>query len=320
MRSSARYLRVAGVILAIFLTACTPVSASDATTTEPRTFVSPLDEYLSAVWGTEFSLEERTRRANESNARFIELITQCMHEQGFAFDIDNLPFGIWFGVQSVIIPDDAFALDDAVWVGQWGYGIMSSPFEFETAEVTRDEGVVLSDSELDEFSLALLGRGFFNPARDWNEDNCQSWATERLLVEIPEGLAYGEEFAPLFDAIDQMEGDFRQEVSNADFRWAQCMIESGHPGFQRQWEAQDIIRQESFDVLNRGGGLAPASESDEELLRLREIELALADLACRESTGFTAEQNANRLAFETRFVEDNRPFLEALRSAAERRS
>lgn len=323
MRNSIKFFGAFSVSAVLAISAGCTQPASDYPAVSPTqvsvAHESPLDEFLNAVWGTDLSFEERTRRADEQHARWVELVTQCMHEQGFNFDINNQPAGTYTNFNIVVMPDDAFALDDPNWVNQWGYGIMSSPVQSESNGSTRDEGPVLSDAELDAFSRALHGRGFLPPLGEWDENNCMSWSLEKLAEETPEGLARQEEFALLFEAIDQMEETFRQEVSNADIRWSQCMADAGQPGFQRQWEAQDSIRQESFRVLNRGGGLAPQSGSDEELLRLREIELALQDLDCRVSTGFATEQNANRLAFETQFVEANRPFLEELRAAAEQR-
>jgi len=277
---------------------------------------SPLDEYMNAIAGTELSFEEQTRRADERNARYNEIVTQCMHDRGFDFDIDNLPAGMHFGVTSVVLPDNSLDRENPDWVSQWGYGIMASPDRAENEPIDIWQGPVLSDSELEAFTRALTGRGLTPPFDEFDENNCADISTQQWLSEMPEGLSAVDEFAPIFDSINQMQDEFRQQVSNADIRWAQCMAEAGYPGFQRQWEAEESIRTQMLDVLNRRG--TPAElEAAEEAFRLKEVELAVADLSCRESTGFTAERNADRIAFETQFVEDNRAALEALRAAAE---
>jgi len=318
MRANISLPRICATLIVLVGTACGRLPLGNEIVQSPiERAESPLDEYLNIIWGTDLSFEEQTRRANDLEARRVDLIAQCMHERGFEFDIHNLPSGIFVGFTSVIVPEGVLRPNDLDWVNQWGYGIMSSPFQAESPDLRLNEGPVLSDSELDAFNYALTGRPYFPPFGEFNEDNCLDWSVVVSNQEVPEGIPVWEQFAPLFEAMSQMEEEFRIQVSEADTRWSECMANDGFPGFQRQWEAQNSIRLLANDVWNRGGGLPPASDSEEEALRLQEIELAVADLTCRISTGFDLKQNELRLIAETQFVEDNRIALEALRSAAE---
>jgi len=309
-------------LVVLTATACfEPLRHNETVTPGLDTFTSPLEEYLAVVWGTDLSFEDLNRRADERIARRIELITLCMHSHGFDFDIDNQPDGISVGFGTAIVQEGVLAPDDHDWVSRWGYGITNSPVINTRTVQSRDDRPFLSDAELDEFSIALTG----SPARWWlqdevYEDNCMALSSAQLDNEIAEGLAVAEQFAPLFDAIAAMEDSLRLEVSDADVAWSHCMADAGHIGFRRQWEARESIMTTYFSIGNRNTLDDELADQGELNLAEQEVALALADLECRIATDFIAQQNALRFELETRFVEDNRPFLEELRAAAEQRS
>lgn len=179
----------------------------------------------------------------------------------------------------------------------------------------------LSTAEQAAWNLALWGNTL-GWGGNHDEPNCRDWARTTLEERNPHRLVESDEFAPLFEAIDQMRAGTLVEITDADRDWANCMADTGHLGFERQWEAEDRFRDEYSGAISnffsstqpQGAwiGSVPWRE-----LREKEIVLALADLECRTATNFRSRNNAFKVEVETQFVEDNRAALEALRAAAE---
>jgi len=255
-----------------------------------------------------------------------ESIAACMREAGFEYIINLDAVTRWQGTGQI-------GIDDRDFVSQYGYGIVSGHnfdriVNLERPVDPNDELVAtFTEAEREAWYLALngpleyrFGWGVIdlNPT-EWREARAKQGCAGKAAVlaenSDPRELLNTDEFLPLNEAILQ----FRATVFDnpllavIDAEWAFCMADAGHPGFEQQFEAQRSITQEwnSTDFDNQ---LAARG------LQEREIELALADLNCRESTNYRERVNAITDAAETQFISDNQAAFNALRNAIEQRS
>ena len=206
--------------LTLLTSAC---SASDdgATSTSSVRQESPLDEYLSLVWGSNLSVEERQRQFDEEAIRREDLVAQCMREGGFEY-LPNL------GASQLFAVDDSRApFDDPDWVAQFGYGgVVSPPSEHPPAppDPNLEHLSELTAAEREAWHLALNGNWVDlviagEGLSHWElmaHAGCVGNAQIQLRDERPEVVASTVEFAPLFDAINQMQSDLLMEVTDAD--------------------------------------------------------------------------------------------------------
>jgi len=288
------------------------LSAGEVTTGDAAesdsSFESPLNEYLSLVLGIGHSPAESLRWHETRNMHRESLIAQCMHENGFDFElfVDRYPLPIQDG--------EPWRRDDPVWVAEWGYGMQNPNPEPGTIPVHSTSRGILDENDP---NVALLVEMSQSEADAWNRAfwgeslenyGCLDTAELQLQEEQPGSIFETEEFRPLFNAWRDMMM-VPPGISDADLDWANCMADAGHPGFAQQSDAATSIAL----------GLHNATGSSLAELRQKEIELALIDLNCRNAVDYTARQNADRLERETQFVNDHRAELEALRDAAEQR-
>ena len=107
-----------------------------------------------------------------------------------------------------------------------------------------------------------------------------------------------------------------------DAAWSACMEAAGHGGFATQVDAQNSI----YDQQNKLYEDAAPAEGEEyvepdpaamDALGEQEVELALADLDCREETDYRQQAQDIQFELEERFIADHESELEALRAAAE---
>ena len=302
-------------------------SGSQANHVTPVRLASPFDEYRNLLWDADLDQEGQLRRFEAQLRRSEELVAKCMHALGFEYLPD-------LGSAALEFPDsDLWRPEDIDWVEQWGYGWAAAPTitrgggqPVQVFGMSDDGGpnapmlAELSQSERDAWWNALWG-----PPPPGETFNCFSWGRNQKQNE--RSVAATEEFAPLMEAISQMEQLIYFEQSEADRLWASCMFDAGYPDFVRQQDASDMILAELTEIqtahaINPNaapGAITVANSETMAALQDREISLALADLSCRVSTNFAAHREAHRVAIETQFVDDHRAALTALRDAAEQR-
>lgn len=126
-----------------------------------------------------------------------------------------------------------------------------------------------------------------------------------------------EEFARLFEALDEMNDDLNLGQSEADIDWSRCMSDAGLTDYERQGDA----RARFVDEWNEAQSTYPWGSAEwtemHSHFQERERELALIDLECRQSVNFQARQNERRIEIHTRFVSDHASELRALQDAIE---
>jgi len=299
---------------------------------------SPLDEYLGdAIWQNQEAFEQAR---NRFNIRFQELVAECMLAEGFEY----IPFP---EQNTFTIADQNVDIhsNDREWVALHGFGIVSG-HSGATGGLVWDQPPdpnddllqSLSESERAAYDLALTGPwdnlpGTINTQAEWDDwmgsRGCEGQSLVQARSENIIFLSATDEFAPLFDAIDEM----RQTMTNTpvwletNLDWANCMADPGHPNFATPTETSTSIRLQLISLQNRqqmshlslleliAAGQIPEGTQIQET----EIELALADLDCRELVDYDARVAAIRNEIETQFVNEHRAELMAYRDAAAQR-
>lgn len=306
--------------LILTLAACSP--GGDTTSSEDE-YYSPLNEYLSAVWGGDVSEEDWMARAEEEQRIREDIVAECMVEQGFEYT----PF-VDMGWSSSSA--DEWKPDDREWVAQWGYGAVKSPGmndapdpEEQVVDPNQEYVQSLSESEMMAFYEALYGP---QPTEEelnedgsydynWETAGCQGLAEHEVSGDDP---MQSDEHKPLMDSINEfyMQMETMPELADIDAAWADCMADAGYSGFTRQYDAQESIYTELNSYYE---GVTEFIEDDPALDEIadREVELALADLDCRESTDYRERRQEVTVALEEQFIADNKAALEALVADAE---
>ncbi|WP_394551970.1 hypothetical protein ACDF64_13985 [Agromyces sp. MMS24-JH15] len=295
---------------ALTLTGC--AGASDASTR----YVSPIDEYMSAAAGTD--LDEHARDA-EGDARLLEneeLIASCMQEAGFEY-VPHPPTPIGFDFSTLDSPE----LDDRTWVERNGYGIVQRVVSDGTT-VSKDPNLAIADAlspaERTAYDTALTGgSAAYDADGDYVPEQAGCMGAAQLELDSRDPLKSAE-FTPLIDAVMDFYAALptQPEIVELDGQWAECMSAAGFGPYATPLDPIGEVNAEISMLVQEAAGAEPDAGAVEELAA-REIELALADLTCREETGYREQQRSVRTTLEERFVEDHLAELQAYKAAAE---
>ena len=313
---------------------------------------SPLAPYLDAAYGTG---ELTDAQMDEERAQFVafeEKLAECLKKEGFEYTPEE-PRDEYFQIGGVA--DEDFRPDDEEWVSVHGYGIvdlMVTPVggPAEDAAETSPNTIYyesLSESQKRAFEVARYGKtaeeqeeaaeqGIDPSAETWEDRGCAGWAEHELnfdtQVEPAADLSAFEDLLTRMDEVSKT-ADQDPEVSALDSGWVSCMQNAGHSGFANPDDAQSSIASEAMDArgaeseseTSSGGSEQsdvseipePLSEADIAALRDKEIELALADLSCREETHYAETLAEIVFRVEQEFVDANKEELDAMKRAAE---
>jgi hypothetical protein len=316
--------------LALLLSGCSGSEGDDAPDSARAEQISPLQEYLSAAYGGDLSPEDQEEKFAEQQRQTEERVAQCMQEEGFEYTPASDTGTFYSG------DDTEWKPDDREWVAQYGYGAVKSPFseeqtpEEEYVDPNADYVASLSESEQTAFYEALYGPtpdeeeipedGEFE--YDWTQAGCQGAAQHEVAGEDP---SQSEEFKPLFDAINELYTDTASwpGMAELDAEWTTCMEDAGHGGHANPMEAQTSIHDEMSEFYENVGmpedPTAPV-EPDQaamDALAEREVELALADLDCREETDYNDRQAEINREVEQQFIDDHKAELDAMIASVE---
>ena len=272
------------------------------------------------------SPEERLQHMLDRIWEEEELVAQCMSEQGFDYTPWQSATPIVTGVE--------WRPDDRDWVAEWGFAIVRQdelradeehpePQADPNAEriagyspTHREAWIAALEGDWEAMPLDEDGHIVF----DWEQAGCRGWAGHQVSQE--QDLHLREEFAPLFEAIDELQREVfwdgsSPHLAEAHQEWAACMTHAGHGGFRNPNELRMDI-WDRLDSIERSGVSGPRSAYPP-IVELAELEvtLALADFDCREEIDFDARAAAAREAAELEFIATHRDLLTALRDAAE---
>jgi hypothetical protein len=317
--------------VALLLSGCGGSEAEAGATPDAAEQTSPLSEYLDAVYGGDLSPEEQERKFAEEQEQTEELVAQCMQEQGFEYTPATASSTFMSS------SDVEYEPDERDWVAQYGYGAINSPYneepmpEEEYVDPNADYVASLSESEQMAFNEALHGPmpdedeiaedGSYE--YDWTTAGCYGAAQHEVAGE---DLSQSEEFSSLFEAIDALYADTASwpGMAELDGEWATCMEAAGHGGYATQLDAQNSFYEELNEIYENVGVSedgTPTGEPDQaalDALAEREVELALADLDCREEVDYRDRSTEINREVEQQFVDDHKAELDALVAAAER--
>lgn len=331
-------LRSAALLGALCFSVVLGACGSPGETEEPPAAKdSPLTEFMSSAYESGMSAEEQEKKFAEQDREREDLVAQCMSEEGFEYtpNVQNVSFSM--GTETDWNPDSRD------WVAQYGYGMVNYPGRDDQPEVTEDEYVdanadyvaSLSESEQTAFYEALNGPmpdDADMPAEgemvewDWSTAGCWGWADHEMNGDYTETA---EMHQPLIDSMNTLYEDMLSspELTGADAEWSACMADAGHPGFSAQLDAQESISEKmnaAYEATSATIGATAEAvdpgamvEPDMDALGEEEIELALADLDCREKTDYRDTMESVQFELEQQFIDDHKAELEAFRADIE---
>jgi hypothetical protein len=142
--------------------------------------------------------------------------------------------------------------------------------------------------------------------------------------------AQHQEFQPMWDAYNnlfsQLENDDR--IKAAEKAWVDCMAGAGHPGFKAVWDASQQANDRwaelnGWPTSTDGGDVAqstamePVTPAPDKVAEFKayEIDIALDDWDCKQSSEYTKVSDEIRIALEEQFIEEHRAELERYRDA-----
>lgn len=331
------------------LASCTGAGAGTGdTSASGAAHESPLAPYINAAYGTGELTDAEIDGERAEFVAFEEKLAECMKQEGFDYTPEE-PRDEYFQVGGVAEQD--YRPDDEKWVSVHGYGIVDlmvtpvgGPAE-DSAETSPNTIYYesLSDAQKRAFDVARYGRtseeqeqaaeqGIDPFAETWEDRGCSGWAEHELDLDNEEMPAADlSAFEDLLRRMDEVSKNADQdpEVFALDSRWASCMQKAGHSGFSSPDDAQNSIASEAMDARGAESEKAdsgqgdvnespePLSDGEIDALREREIELALADLSCREETDYMETRAKIVFGVEQEFVDANKEELDAMKRAAE---
>jgi hypothetical protein len=298
----------------------TPVVIDDESYRHPGLADTPLVPYFAMLWGTEgVGSEALIRRDQAREARTQELIAQCMLDAGFEFIIHLA------SEHPNAFRQSAWRETDRAWIDQFGFGQIVAPTERTPSSggllsAEDDPNLLmlqgLSQAEYSAWRFALFGDAFSG------DGGCFSWATELVLDDIP---AFDNEFAPLLEAMTELDLRIWEARSEIDQDWSNCMADAGHPGLDVPSDFAWRFRQRVSAELQRPWDTQIYSpqlvlEPDMARMQALEIEWAHLSLDCIEAVDYWGRTMEQRRIAEAQFLDDHRIALAALRDSVEQRS
>lgn len=307
-----------GIALVIGLGGCSLLPGAQA---ELDWEDSPLNSYLNSSAG--MSEEEMNDHFLAQQQEIEEHVAECMADEGFEYiPVDQSQYG------GVSFGSDEWDPDSREWVEEYGYGAVNFPGRDEQpdpdeqpVDPNQEYVASLSESEMAAYYETLYGP---QPTEDeldeeggyeYDPDNagCYGSAQQEVTGEDPYS---SEEFKPIMDAINEFYTDVQNDPALSDLNaaWSSCMADAGYSGFTTQQDAQNSI----YDEINAYyEGQTEHVEDDPALAEIqeREIDLALADLECRESTDYRQQSLRLQFELEEQFVQEHKAELEALKAA-----
>lgn len=320
-------------VLALAIAGCTGGQDTSSTDLWEN---SPLNKYLGWDSASQQSSEEQEREFIEQRNRVEELVAACMKDEGFEY----VPVDYAQEAGMVVSSEDEeypWEPDKREWVAKYGYGAVDWPgkeeMEEEAANPEEGESSVdpnqeyvesLSPSEQTAYYETLYGP---QPTEEEVESGDYEYDPENAGCMGDAELEFGaedpwaaEEFQPIMEAMTELYTTVREapEFRELDAKWSRCMEDAGFD-FSAQGEAQQSIYDRQSEIYESvteeewAEGEPDLPELDE--LQADEVELALADLECREKTDYTENSMKLQYAAEEAFIQEHKAELDALKEA-----
>lgn len=264
------------------LSACGAVETPD----EP----SALDAYLDEIYFTLDAEEAAARHAREQ-----EMIAACMAEAGFDYQSQAAPHQ--YRLPEVITPEYAAEFGYGETTETSGPDVPPSTFShLPGTDPAFDENnryvESLSVGARDQYFLAMHGADFYLDEPPEGGAEAQPGCRGRAIDAV-----YADGRTP--DELEHVATAIREEiwwvtedprVTAANPAWVDCMADAGYPGLEAVEDAVglvvDRINASSFSYVAPWDELKQRHADELVDLRRFEVEVAVADTACREQVGW----------------------------------
>ncbi len=269
-----------------------------------------------------------------------ELTAACMSEQGF--DYEPVPFGQ---------PDDWQLADPGdlepgtrEFAEQFGYGQLTltrlTPPEDEAPDPNIERLLQMSPGELPAYTEALwgpmpaidssLGLQSLSVTQDVTDPDAELGCRAEAERTVDAGRAGLEPdvFAHLAAEMAALDEETAQDprLDGVNARWSACLLDAGYADLERVGDGETAVLREMDARLVEAEAATPegasVAELDAQAFRLQremapfEIDLALADLQCREDVGYDAALASVAAERQAEFVADHRAELDTWLAAA----
>lgn len=333
------------------LAACSGDDEPEPTPTPSEAEAAPLEAML-----TEYLSEWSDEDIQERLAEMERQVAACMAEEGFDYtpvDYSEVEFDL--GSTLELEPGSAEFAE------QFGYGITTDPFtsgDTEIADPNEAYVAAMSDAERDAYLTALYGAGYADAGAtaedealedyDWEEAGCTGRAQQQVMAPGIQDEAFSALQADMLQMLEDADADPRLAQVTTD--WSACMLDAGFDGLAAVGDGEAAITAEVEAARAEiYGGVAAAGDADdpaaaarrallgatgatdpqldaafdEALAEItpREIDMAVADAACRTEVGYDdARRQVDtqyQLAFLAEHADEIQTWLESLSGADE---
>lgn len=335
--------------LAISLAACTGGDEPEPTPTPSEEEAAPLEALL-----TDYLSEWSDEDIQQRLAQMQGLIATCMAEEGFEYtpvDYSGAEFDLGAGLD--------LQPGSAEFAEQYGYGITTDPFTSggtEIADPNEAYVAAMSDAERDAYLTALYGAGYADAGAtgedealedyDWEQAGCTGRAQHEVMASGIQDEAFSALQADMLQMLEDADADPRLTQVTTD--WSACMTDAGFDGLAAVGDGEAAISAEveaaraeiyggapsATDGDDPGGAARRAllgatgtadplldAQFDEALAEItpREIDMAVADAACRDEVGYDDVRRQvdtqYQLAFLAEHADEIQTWLETLSGA-----
>lgn len=332
-RSARLLLPAALAATALLLTACSGGSGS-GDSKEPE--LGPLSKYTEALFdGEEYTQEKFDKQQLEVE----ELVAACMTKEGFEYTPNPANGGMAMATEGEA---DGPEWGSEEFAKQYGYGIIDWPGREAMEAQTDDEEYVdlnadyvmsLSESEQNAYYEALHGP---QPTEEemlemeenesyeynWETAGCYGAAQHEVQEDFSGYQAASEDpqYADLFTAMNEVwnviydEENPHEDVSKLNREWSDCMAEANLSEFSTPNAATQILYDEYEALQNPGGNdeYVEPSKADQKKFQEREIEVAVADAACKKKLSYDDQVTKLQFDIEQKFVDEHKAELDAM--------
>ena len=341
---------VAALAVVLPLAACSGDDEPEPTPTPTEEEAAPLEAML-----TEYLSDWSDEDIQQRLAEMERQVAACMADEGFDYtpvDYSEVEFDL--GSTLELEPGSAEFAE------QFGYGITTDPFTSGDTEVTDpNEAYVaaMSDAERDAYLTALYGAAYADAGAtaedetledyDWEEAGCTGRAQQQVMTSGLQDETFSALQADMLQMLADADADPRLAQVSTD--WSACMLDAGFDGLERVGDGEAAIgaeveatRAEIYGgaaagdaddpaaaarraMLGAAGGADPQLDAafDEALAEItpREIDMAVADAACRAEVGYDDVRRQvdtqYQLAFLAEHADEIQTWLETLSGAGE---
>lgn len=340
MVRSTRTAALVGVVLVLAVAGCgspaptpgeTAESAAAAGDDLPR---GALDEFWDGVRAGEVETDAVTQ-----HTQLQEAIAACMTELGFEYT----PVDYEALVDVTTAADLGLAFGTREYAAEFGYGISTDAMGYYamTAETADDPNVAyvrtLSEAGQAEYTTALYGRPV--PVDEMPDAEGSGGCEDRAVDAVLAGPAATDAFDPM--ALWEDESAMRQaarddeRVAAERAEWVDCMADAGYPDMvdpgdgiltgtpveQLQAEFSDLLIAAQAELPVAATAKESSAQASKaallvkEELAPKEIDMAVADVDCRESSGYTAVLAEVEAEYEAEYFAAHRAEYEAYADA-----